>query len=320
MMRLMKKSRMLLLMGVIVAGLSVTALLVTGSAFAQAGVPGITSDTQVLVNLSQGLINRVSSVIPAEQKLGRDTSKLQAALADLEEIVNGTSTKGEQTIEGNGKRDTSIVTDYSERNAGQSLQRKMQLSYDQLKQIFDNFKATYPGDFAATTTSAGSAGTGASTSTNTVTTTTTTTPTVSATPTVTATTTTTSTAALPSTGAASSTTMNQAQLDNLSLVNSALNLIARAQLEVNSANARGLDTSRIQAASADLSEIANFTQTKGSDKIEGNGTRQDPIVTDFSERNHARWMDGDSRDYRIALRDSYDQLKKILDDFIAANP
>jgi hypothetical protein len=286
-----KVNRIMLLLGVIVAGLTIMVLVFRGSALAQSNISSVTTN-QVLFNQAQGLIDKVSAAIPAEQSLGRDTSQLQAALADLEQIVNGTTTKGEQTIEGNGTRKSPIITDYSERADPRNPERALSLSYSQLKQIFDNFKAAYPSDFASTTTSAGLPATGASSPTSTVTTTT---------PTVTATTTTTGTVSLPSTGTVNS-SGNQAQA-----------LISRAQLAINSGNTRGLDTSLLQAALVDLQEIVNNTNDKGSDVIEGNGTRKSPIIIDYSEKAYRR-------DPQRALQLSYEQLKQILDNFVAANP
>lgn len=315
-----KFHRILLFGGVIVAGLAVLAFLMNEGAAAQStGVSGISSDTQTLLNLSNGLIARVSAVLPTEQKLGRDTTMMAAALADLQEVTSQTDSVGADIIEGNGTRKSPLITDFSERlsKTGSADSRAYRVAlrgaYIQLKQIYDNFKAAYPGDFPTTASSTGLPNTGSSTVSSTATTTTT----VSASSTVTATTTTTSTA---STSGVALSTLNPVQKDNLALVNAALDLIARARGEINLANGKNLDTTQLQAAVADLDEIANFYQGNASDKIEGNGIRRKPIIIDFSERDNSRWMNGDSRDYRIALRDSYDQLKLILDNFMAANP
>ncbi len=144
---LIKVPRIMLLMGVIVAGLMIMAFVFRGSALAQSSIPSVAVN-QVLLNQAKGLIYKVSITITAEQSIGHDTSQLQAALADLEQIVYGSTTSGEQTIEGNGTRKSPIVTDYSERTLSRDPQRALQLSYNQLKQIFDTFKAAYPYDFA----------------------------------------------------------------------------------------------------------------------------------------------------------------------------
>ncbi len=82
---------------------------------------------------------------------------------------------------------------------------------------------------------------------------------------------------------------------------------------INSGNARGLDTSQLQAALADLQQIVNGAVSNAEQTIEGNGTRKSPIVVDYSEKTL-------SRDPQRALQLSSEQLKRILDNFVAANP
>jgi hypothetical protein len=257
-----KISRILLLIGVFVAGLFVVGFVFRGTALAQSTSAGE----------AQLLINQVNAVIPREQALGRDTTRLQAAMADLQEIVSNTQSTELDSLEGNGTRKAPIIIDYSDRNPGQSYQRKLDLSYRQLRQIFNNFVAAYPNDFATSSTTTGLPATGASSPTSTVTTTASTSPSVF----------------------------------------SANLLISRAQAQISFGNARGIDTTQLQAAVADLQQIVNNTNSRQLELIEGNGTRKSPIVTDYSARNP-------SQSYQRKLQLSYHQLKQIYDTFVAAN-
>ncbi len=97
-------------------------------------------------------------------------------------------------------------------------------------------------------------------------------------------------------------------------------MIAKVQAYIRFANANGWDTTKMQAAVADLSEIANWTTSDQTlQTMEGSTPTKISGFADYSEINQFRWTSGDSRGYRVALRDSYWQLKQIYDDFKAAH-
>ncbi len=307
-----KTPRSLISMGMAIG----MAVLLTLVPIGVASAASASASNQSLINSAGSLVARVTASIPHENALGRDTTQLQAAAADVQEILSMSVGKaedlddvGEASVAGadTDSRTSDIqkaLVDFSDRNTrwtdgdAQDYRVALRDATNQLKQTWDNFKAAFPADFATTTAAATPASSSSSSSSSSSTSTSTTTP----------------------AAAAATSTLNAAQRANITIYNDALGLIAKAQAEIITANARGLDTSTLQAAVADLTEITSFGQSITEDKIEGAGVRNSPIIVDFSERNNARWMDGDARDYRVVLRDSWFQLKNTLDAFVAANP